>query len=60
MPRTTQRWISEKVKSLRESDVLPFHDILDARMVDAALAAELAGPVAAVGDHGAAACADRQ
>jgi hypothetical protein len=40
MPRATRRWISEKVKSLHESDALPFHDILDARMVDAALAAE--------------------
>jgi hypothetical protein len=38
--QTTQRCISEKVKSLRESDVLPFHDILDARMVKAALDAE--------------------
>jgi Transposase DDE domain len=38
--QATRRWISEKVKSLRESHVLPFHDILDATMVDAALAAE--------------------
>jgi hypothetical protein len=30
MPQATRRWITEKVKSLRESDVLPFHDILDA------------------------------
>src|SRR4051812_14033226 len=40
MPQATRRWISEKVQSLRESDVLPFHDILDARMVNSALAAE--------------------
>jgi hypothetical protein len=38
--QTTRRWISEKVQSLRESDVLPFHDILDAQMVQAALAEE--------------------
>ena len=38
MPQATRRWISEKVKSLHESDVLPFHDILDAEMVNAALA----------------------
>src|SRR5512135_2412757 len=38
--QATRRWISEKVKSLRESNVLPFHDILDADMVQAALAAE--------------------
>src|SRR5947209_18753212 len=40
MPQATRRWISEKVKSLRESNVLPFHDILDAPMVQAALVAE--------------------
>jgi hypothetical protein len=34
--------ISEKVKSLHASDVLPFHDILDAKMVNAALAARRA------------------
>ncbi len=39
MPQATRRWISEKVKSLHASDVLPFHDILDAKMVNAALAA---------------------
>jgi hypothetical protein len=38
--QATRRWISEKVKSLRESDVLPFHDILDAQMVMSALAEE--------------------
>jgi hypothetical protein len=36
----TRRWISEKVKSLRESNVLPFHDILDTDMVKSALAEE--------------------
>ena len=40
MSQATRRWISEKVKSLRESNVLPFHDILDARMVKSALAEE--------------------
>ena len=40
MPQSTRRWISEKVQSLRESNVLPFHDILDADMVEAALAEE--------------------
>ena len=38
MPQATRRWISEKVKSFNESNVLPFHDILDAKMVNAALA----------------------
>jgi hypothetical protein len=38
--QTTRRWISEKVKSFRESNVLPFHDILNADMVQSALAAE--------------------
>jgi hypothetical protein len=38
--QSTRRWISQKVQSLRESNVLPFHDILDAKMVEAALAAE--------------------
>ena len=40
MPKATRRWISEKVQSLRESEVLPFHDILDADMVKSALDAE--------------------
>ena len=40
MSEGTRRWISEKVKSLRESNVLPFHDILDAKMVKSALDAE--------------------
>ncbi len=40
MSQATRRWISEKVKSLRGSQVLPFHDVLDADMVNQALAAE--------------------
>ena len=40
MPQATRRWISEKVKSLHESDVLPFHEILDVEMVNGALKAE--------------------
>jgi IS4 transposase len=40
MSQSTRRWISEKVKQLHESDTLPFHDILDAKMVEDALAAE--------------------
>ena len=40
MSQATRRWISEKVNSLRESNVLPFHEILDADMVRSALAAE--------------------
>ena len=40
MSQATRKWISEKVKSLQESNVLPFHDILDATMVKAALVAE--------------------
>ena len=40
MSQNTRRAVSEKVKSLRESTVLPFHEILDAEMVETALAAE--------------------
>ncbi len=40
MPQTTRRWILEKVKSLRESELLPFHEILGVDMVNSALAAE--------------------
>src|SRR5512142_421283 len=40
MSQATRRSFSETVKSLREADVLPFHDILDATMVNAALAEE--------------------
>jgi hypothetical protein len=37
MAQSTRRWIFEKVKSLRDSDLLPFHEILDAAMVKSAL-----------------------
>jgi Transposase DDE domain len=40
MPQSTRRWILDKVKSLRESELLPFHEILNADMVKSALAAE--------------------
>lgn len=40
MCQSTRRWISEKVQSLHESNVLPFHDILDAQRVEDALDAE--------------------
>jgi hypothetical protein len=39
MPQATRRWISEKVKSIHQANALPFHEILDAEMVDAALRA---------------------
>src|SRR3974377_770095 len=39
MPQATRRWISEKVKSLSQSDVLPFSDTLAAEVVNSALAA---------------------
>jgi hypothetical protein len=39
MPQSTRRWIDEKVKSFRESEVLPFHEILSADMVKSAVAA---------------------
>jgi hypothetical protein len=38
--QATRRWISKKVKSLYDSQVLPFHDVLDADMVHRALDAE--------------------
>ena len=40
MSQSTRRWISEKVESLRDSQVLPFHDIIDVGMVNQALRAE--------------------
>jgi hypothetical protein len=40
MPQSTRRWITQEVRSLRESNVLPFHDILDAKAVESALADE--------------------
>jgi len=38
MPQATRRWIRDKVKSLHESDALPFHEVLDAAMVNSAVA----------------------
>jgi len=35
--QSTRRWIEEKVKSFRESEVLPFHEILSADMVKSAV-----------------------
>src|SRR5271155_2701412 len=40
MPQTTRRWILEKAKPFQDSQILPFHEILDAEMVKSALAAE--------------------
>jgi hypothetical protein len=40
MSQSTRRWISDEVKTLRDSEVLPFLDILDHDMVNQALAAE--------------------
>ena len=40
MSQATRRWISERVKSFRDSQILPFHQILDAGMVSRALHAE--------------------
>jgi hypothetical protein len=40
MPQSTRRCISEEDRSLRESDVLPVHDTLDADMVKSVLAEE--------------------
>ena len=40
MSQATRRWISEKVQSLRDTQVLPFHDVLNVGMVNDALAAE--------------------
>lgn len=40
MSQPTQGPIAEKIKSTLDSDALPFHDILDAKMVDDAVAAE--------------------
>ena len=36
MPRLCNGGFPKKVKSLHESDVLPFHDIVDAEMVNSA------------------------
>jgi len=40
MSQATRRRVSEEVDSLRDSTILPFHDILDATMVKEALAEE--------------------
>jgi hypothetical protein len=40
MFQATQRRISEKIKSTLDSDALPFHEILDADMVESAMASE--------------------
>jgi Transposase DDE domain len=40
VPQSTRRWISQQVQALRESNVLPFYDILDAKTVAAAVADE--------------------
>jgi hypothetical protein len=40
MPQSTRRWITQKVQSLRESNGLPFHEILDAKTVADAVADE--------------------
>jgi hypothetical protein len=40
MSHATRRWISQEVKSLRNSDLLPFHNQLDAAMVNQAMFAE--------------------
>src|SRR5580693_3288553 len=40
MFQPTRRRISEKIKSTLDSDALPFHEILDADMVESALNAE--------------------
>ena len=40
MSQATRKWILEKLQSLRESNVLPFHDILDVTRVQSALDAE--------------------
>jgi hypothetical protein len=40
LSQSTRKWILQKVQALAESNVLPFHDILDADMVRVALAQE--------------------
>lgn len=40
MSQSTRRRIVEQVQSFRESDILPFHDLLDAAMVQATVEAE--------------------
>jgi hypothetical protein len=43
MPQATRRWIRDKVKSLHRSDALPFEEVLDAEMVEAAVASSGVG-----------------
>ena len=40
MRQATPTTLAAKVESLREADLLPFHEMLDAAMVDEALKAE--------------------
>ncbi len=40
MSQATRRRLAGKVQALREAQVLPFHDLLDAAMVQDALAEE--------------------
>jgi hypothetical protein len=40
MSQSTRRWIEEKVKSFRDTEHLPFSEVLSADMVKSALAAE--------------------
>src|SRR3954451_22298014 len=40
MPQSTRKWIAQEIQSLREADALPFHEILDAKTVEAAMADE--------------------
>lgn len=40
MSQSTRRWISDNVKTLRASEVLPFHEHLDVAMVNEVLVAE--------------------
>jgi hypothetical protein len=37
MAQSTRRWIFENVKSLRDTDLFPFHEILDAGVVNSVL-----------------------
>jgi hypothetical protein len=40
MFQPTRRRVSEKIKSTLDSDALPFHEILDANMVESTLSSE--------------------
>jgi hypothetical protein len=39
MPQATRRWITDKVRSLSQAELLPLQEILDAYMVDSVLQA---------------------